>query len=458
MATTGFWPVKGRLKEVILYAENPDKTTDSRFLDDDLYRALRYAEDDNKTDRKMYVSAINCPTKRAYEHMMATKQRYGKPGGNVAYHGFQSFRTGEVTPEQAHRIGMETAKRMWGRDYEIVVTTHLNTDNLHNHIVVNSVSFRTGKKFENHISDHYRLREISDEVCREHHLSVLPPGRFTGSRKKDYWVRKNGNLTHRDILKQDLEQILAGCTSSADLRYELTCLGYSVSCSRDESSVSVQAPGWKRPVRLESIGYDPDTLTERMIGNRYHPQSRDHIYRVKITPLLNLKRKLDYEIAHSKDTAVVLVDVLFYIFLELLRMSRSQEAQLGRRPHSPGIREGLTIERQLKEEYGFMKVFDLHTEENILDFIDSCSEEIAGLEAERTQIRNSNRRPKSQEEREQKNAAARRISEKLRPLRKDLKLAQSVLRHYPFVWDRLQEEKKMEIKSRNRIRERSYER
>ena len=105
-----------------------------------------------------------------------------------------------------------------------------------------------------------------------------------------------------------------------------------------------------------------------------------------------------------------------------------------------------------------MKAFDLHTEKNILDFIDSCSEEIAALEAERTQIRNSNRRPKSQEEREHKNAAARKISEKLRPLRKDLKLAQSALRHYPFVWDRLQEEKKMEIKSRNRIRERSYER
>ncbi len=148
MATTGFWPVKGRLKEVIEYARNPDKTTDSRYLDDDLYKALRYMEDDNKTDQKMYVTAINCPTKRAYEHMMATKQRYGKLSGNVAYHGFQSFRTGEVTPEQAHQIGLETARRMWGEEYEIVVTTHLNTDNLHNHIVVNSVSFRTGRKFE----------------------------------------------------------------------------------------------------------------------------------------------------------------------------------------------------------------------------------------------------------------------------------------------------------------------
>lgn len=84
---------------------------------------------------------------------MATKQRYGKLGGNVAYHGYQSFRSDEVTPEGAYAIGLETARRMWGKDYKIVLATHLNTDNLHYHIVVNSVSFRTGRKFENHISD-----------------------------------------------------------------------------------------------------------------------------------------------------------------------------------------------------------------------------------------------------------------------------------------------------------------
>ena len=69
----------------------------------------------------------------------------------LAYHGYQSFVSGEVSPEEAHAIGMETARRMWGADYEIVVTTHLNTDNLHNHFIINSVSFKTGRKYENHI-------------------------------------------------------------------------------------------------------------------------------------------------------------------------------------------------------------------------------------------------------------------------------------------------------------------
>ena len=135
MATTGFWPVKGSLKAVIQYADNPDKTTNRKFLDRDLADAIQYVENDAKTDEKLFVSAINCDPETAYEDMTATKARFGKHGGNVAYHGYQSFRPGEVTPEECHRIGIRTAREMWGDQYEIVVTTHLNTDSLHNHFV-----------------------------------------------------------------------------------------------------------------------------------------------------------------------------------------------------------------------------------------------------------------------------------------------------------------------------------
>ena len=110
---------------------------------------MQYAENDKKTDEKLYVSAINCPVQRAYEHMMTTKVHYGKLGGNVAYHGFQSFKENEVTPEECHSIGVETAKRMWGDEYEIVVTTHLDKHHhLHNHFVVNSVSFRRAESLK----------------------------------------------------------------------------------------------------------------------------------------------------------------------------------------------------------------------------------------------------------------------------------------------------------------------
>ena len=99
MAVTGFWPIYKNLKATLDYADNPDKTTDRRYLDDDLYAALSYAENDNKTDRKMYVGGINCSKQSAYSEMIAVQRRFGLRGKVVGYHGIQSFAAGEVTPE-----------------------------------------------------------------------------------------------------------------------------------------------------------------------------------------------------------------------------------------------------------------------------------------------------------------------------------------------------------------------
>lgn len=460
MATTGFWPVKSRLKEVIEYARNPDKTTDKKYLDDDLLYTLLYAENDDKTDKKMFVSGINCPTKRAYEHMMATKRRYGKLGGNVAYHGYQSFKTDEITPVEAHAIGLETARRMWGKDYEIVVTTHLNTDNLHNHIVVNSVSFRTGRKFENHISDHYRLCEISDAVCKERGKSVLEPSKFTTSRKKDYWVHKNGGLTHRDILKRDIESILPYCRNAGDIQRRLISLGYQFPRNGDYEHISIIAPGWKRAIRLDSLGYTNEVLRKRINENLKNDNffiecNRHPPFKPKIYPLLILEKKLDYEIKSSKDTAVVLVDVLFYILLQLLNLTRNeQELQRRNQPISPSIRQSLTMEKKLISEYALLNNNNLRTPKDIISYCHHCEKEIAALEKERQLIRNSNRRPKTDEERQKKLEEAREISKKLKPLRKSLKLANSALEHYPQVWELLEKERAAEIKSLNKNRER----
>ncbi len=463
MATTGFWPVKSRLKEVLDYAENPDKTTDKKYLDVDLYNALRYVGDDDKTDKKMYVSAINCPTKRAYEHMMATKRRYGKLGGNVAYHGYQSFVSGEVTPEEAHQIGMETARRMWGGYYEIVITTHLNTDNIHNHIVVNSVSFKTGMKFENHISDHYKLREISDKVCAERGKSVLPPSKFKGSRKKDYWVNKSGGMTHRDVLRRDIDMIIKNSSNWQFFKHNLKGLGYEIVRNDDYKHISVIAYGWKRPVRLDSLGtnYTIDAIRERLDYNRKTRAYFIPVYRAETSPLLRLERELEFKIEHSHDAVTVIVDTLFYILLQLINLTRDKGAWgNGNQAHSPLVREAITFEKQLEKEYFFMKNNNLHTVADITAYAKSRETEITCLEAERKAIRNSNRRPKSNEERLQKLKAAREITKKIKPLRDELKLADSALKRYPIVWRLLKTEREIEMNSRtrNKHKERNYER
>lgn len=184
MAVTGFWPVFKNLKATLDYADNPDKTTAPEYLDEDLYAALRYAENDDKTDRKMFVGGINCSAQNAYAEMIAVQRRFGLCGKVVGYHGIQSFREGEVTPEQAFAIGKETARKMWGDKYQVLVTVHLNTDNVHCHFVINPVSFKDGAKFKNKIGDHKEPRRISDEICREHGLSVLENSDFYSKGKK----------------------------------------------------------------------------------------------------------------------------------------------------------------------------------------------------------------------------------------------------------------------------------
>lgn len=454
MATTGFWPVKSRLKEVIDYANNPDKTTDKRYLDEDLYATLRYVENDKKTDQTMYVSAINCPKQRAYQCIMTTKHRYGKFAGNVAYHGFQSFKTGEVTPDEAHQIGIETAKRMW-KDYEVVVTTHLNTDNIHNHLVVNSVSFKTGRKFENHVSDHYKLREISDLICKERGKSVLPPSKFKGSSKKEYWAKKNGGMTHRDILRKDVDSIIKNSIMWTHFKENLKGFGYEIVRDDDYEHISVKAEGWKRPVRLDSLGgdYTIDAIERRMERN-LETTNYAAIYRIRKSPLLNLERELEFEINYSHDTATVLIDTVFYIILQLLKLTRDIDAWgEGGQAHSPLLREGVTFERQLEKEYFFLKDNGLRTVSDVVAFCHEKETEIAALEAERSKIRNSNRRPKTSQERQEKLKAAKEITKKINPLREQLKIADSALERFPKVWDLLKTEHDIEINALTKTNE-----
>lgn len=452
MATTGFWPVKNRLKEVIDYARNPDKTTNKKYLDEDLYSALRYVENDDKTDRRLYVSGINCPTKRAYQYMMATKQRYGKLGGNVAYHGYQSFVIGEVTPEEAHQIGLETARRMWGKDYEIVVTTHLNTDNLHNHIVVNSVSFRTGRKFENHISDHYKLREISDAVCLERGKNVLPPSKFTGSRKKDYWVHKNGGLTHRDILKRDIDEAISNTTNWKAFDLYLKNLGYSYARNSDYRHPSIIAPGWKRSVRLDSLGeqYTPEKIQQRLIDN----QKDITLYAIRIpkrsTPLMELR------LALKKAQRMDGMQLAFALIIQLWKLITGNNIEPSSpKPLSPKLRQEVRKLDQTLKEYKLLCENQIDSAQELVSFIEKKSTDISALESERQKIYNRIRRPKSEEEKELNKAVAREISVKLKPLRKELKTAKAITEHYPHILELLEIERDMEAQIKIKTKERT---
>ena len=448
------------MKSVIDYAENPNKTTDKKFLDDDLYRALSYTQNDDKTDKKMYVSTINCPKHDPYRAMVATKKQFGKLGGNVAYHGYQSFKEGEVTPEEAHSIGMETARKMWGEDYEIVVTTHLNTENIHNHFIVNSVSFRTGRKFENHVSDHYRLREISDMICREHNKSVLRNADFYGGEKGSYWMHKGGKLTHKDMLRKDIEYCLSLSFEPYEFERRLVTLGYVFSRDMNTCEPSVKAPTWKRSVRLSSVGYPKERINRTFQDNRfedevYYRQIAQPIYRKRQTPLYDLEQTI-YRAPWMGALAFP-----FFLMLELLEISIVKQ-EYGKRPIyplSPELRAEIRKLDQYTEDIKLLAQYQIGTAQELFAFQEDIEKQILQLVQERNQIRNRIRRAPV-EEKVQLKEAAKGITKKIEPLRKQLRSARRIEERSSKVAGLLELERQAEQEAmeRNRRLERSYER
>ncbi len=171
MATTSLWAVRGTIRDVVAYVKDPNKTANPDY---DLKNVLTYAADSSKTEKQYYVTGLNCSPHFAFERMTATKERYGKRGGIVGYHGYQSFKPGELTPEECHKIGVLTAKRMWGDRFEVIVATHVKGSSaLHNHFVINSVSFKDGKKYRWQKGSYRQMRRVSDELCRQHQLSII---------------------------------------------------------------------------------------------------------------------------------------------------------------------------------------------------------------------------------------------------------------------------------------------
>ena len=435
MAVTGFWPIYKNLKATLDYADNPDKTTDRRYLDDDLYAALSYAENDNKTDRKMYVGGINCSKQNAYAEMIAVQQRFGLRGKVVGYHGIQSFAAGEVSPEQAFEIGKATARKMWGDRYQVLVTVHLNTENVHCHFVVNPVSFKDGAKFQNKIGDHKELRRVSDEICREHGLSVLENSSFYGGHKKDYWRHKAGKKTHRDYLREDVEYCLSFATSPREFESQLYALGYTL----DPVRFSVKAKHWERSVRLANIGFTKEIVQAQLDRNaesRYHLFTLEYRppYKPKKFPLEDELRRLDFSIDHSYDAATVLVDTIFYLVITVIQIvAELADVML----LSPDLRAAEKDLKNLVADYHFLKENDIHTVAELKANIDESKAQLSNLEHERKELSNRIRRPKSPEDENQNKESRKAISKQMKPVRERLRRAEKILEKPPHLYELL---------------------
>lgn len=405
----------------------------------------------------MFVSGINCSKHNAYNEMIAVKRRFGERGKNIAYHGYQSFAIGEVTPEEAHSIGKETARKMWGAKYQVVVTTHLNTDNIHNHFVVNSVSFKTGRKFRNSIGDHIELRKISDAICAERNKSVIQGNKFY-SNKKAYWVEKSGKLTHRDMLRKDVEEALSQCASFKEIEYYLKTLGYRFERDFYYDHPSVYADGWKRAVRISSLGeqYSKERIRERCLENQRKPELYAFVTPAwKRRPLLVLER--ERYISGWDDTIIV----LFELFIELLKICIVGNTQeYDNRPVSPMMRAEMRKLDRYIEEYNLLYDNNLDSPKKLLNFQENLSSRISELEQERYAVRLKIRRAKSPEEDATLKEQAKEITKQITPLRKQRDIVKRIEDHIPKIHELLEQERNIEMKRNNLIKkkERGYER
>ena len=167
MAITKVFAIRVRLDDRVKYAVNGAKT--------ELDSGIAYAVNPEKTEQNFFVSTLNCSSSEtAFSQMMDTKRTFGKTGGVLGYHFIQSFAPGEVTPEQAHAIGVEFSRQLFGTDFEVVIGTHLDKHHLHNHIVINSVSCADGRKYHSDPAGYYnKVRAISDAICRENELRTM---------------------------------------------------------------------------------------------------------------------------------------------------------------------------------------------------------------------------------------------------------------------------------------------
>jgi hypothetical protein len=266
MAATSLWRIKGELGKVVRYAENPDKTENpdypgsraavpeqEQWLNDVIsyavqHRKTGYADERTEVMRR-FVTGINCMPETARDEMTATKAQFGKPGGVIAYHGYQSFAPGEATPEMAHEIGVKLARRLWGGRHEVVVATHLDKENhLHSHFVLNTVSFVDGKKFYRSEKDYYDMQKESDALCREYGLSVIEePKRGKSKQYAEWQAEKSGIPTYRGMVKADFDQALRESMTERQLWDNLYKKGYHIKFGKD---ITLRPPGKDRGLKL----------------------------------------------------------------------------------------------------------------------------------------------------------------------------------------------------------------
>ena len=462
MAVTSLWAVKGWLGKVVLYVEDPEKTSAPKRYEErgsatqDLDDVIRYAIDQEKTTlpeeipyRQRLVSGVNCNPATARQEMLAVKRRFGKEDGVVAYHGYQSFAPGECSPELAHELGLKLARQLWGERYQVLVATHLDKENhLHSHFVINTVSFVDGKKFHRTGQDYRAMREASDVLCREYGLSIIEtpqPGK--SKHYAEHRAEQQGKPTWRSLIKRDVDTALRQSMTERQFFHALQKIGYEVKVGAD---ISVRPKGKERFFRLGrnlGEGYTPAGIRRRLLEQsrperKFRPQPR----KVKFHGLMKPARKATGFRA------------LYYHYCYLLGIFPRNKRRLPRWV-SPALREELLKGERFSQEVRLLSRYKIDTVEQLEGRRGKVEEKLDNLISQRAALYRQFRTMRVQSDPERKDRVKQEISTltgQIKKLRKEVALCEDIARRSERMREnlRVQEEKENSSPKREEYRSR----
>ena len=454
MAVTKLWSVTERLGQVIDYATNPEKTSANikREFSPEQYQALAdviaYAKDEEKTEREFYVEGINCNVAIAREQFITVKEQYQKTDGIQAYHGYLSFKETDISPEMAQKIGMEFANEVWGDRFQVVVTTHLNTKHLHCHYVINSVSFKDGKRLWGDEKAWFKFRKVADRICEKYGLYYNPnPNR---SKQSSYYYKQEqaGMPTRYSMVREAIDEAIAHSTNIKSLDYALTQMGYEHCLSESRKYWTIVPKGYTKPIRLKNLGedYNEEAIRRRLIENQ----------RVRIAPFAKQTVVIRQYRLPTRENKIKKVGGLYGLYLHYcyrLGYLPKYKKQNTARLHYL-LKEDLLKLDKITAETRLLGRENISTDEQLFSYKESLKGQIKTLNDDRTHLRKKARTKMSDDELSKVKEQISTVSDKIRELNKEVRLCDDIAERSKVMEQNLEtiraEEEKQQRKEQKR--------
>ena len=452
MATTKIWKVQKRLDHVINYATNEEKTKNNYNeygMDefDSIRQVMTYATNPDKTEKQFYTTGINCEVKDAVKQMQLVKTIYGKENGILAFHAYQSFNKGEVTSEIAHEIGVKLANEMWGDRFQVVVSTHLNTEHLHNHFVINSVSFKDGKKHYSNLTNTALLRKTSDEICEEYGLSVLTEKTCkSGINFENFYKKSMIDSDYYKFAKEDIDYAIKHSYTLKQFQQMLVSMGYNYYYRADK--LSVRREPYKRNIRVErAFGeeYSLENIKRRIFGN-------DYIKSEKILPYMVIKnRHFTTRNKVKEKYRPKGIVALYYYYKYLLKLYTKKNIQY---KLTPEMRAEVKKMDEYSERIRFLCKYKIETMSDVDNIKEQKKEELQKILNIRNRLYYKRQKLDSEIEKDGVTKEIINVTSGLTKVRKEIKLCYEIYYKVPKMKEQIKE---VDEKEKQKIKEKEQE-